>query len=104
MKVLWAAGMVAAAGAVVLTGCETGRVNKLHAGYEVVSDVTTTPHPSGQFASVVMENPPVPGSPTAAGADGTQPVNDNEARVSPGAEKGIPMWPRRQPADRFVRQ
>lgn len=87
-----------------LTGCETGRVNKQHAHFEVMSDVTTTPHPNPQFASVVTEIPPVPGSPTAAGPDGLQPSLDSAARKDPGAEKGIPMWPRAQPKDKFLRQ
>ncbi len=88
----------------VLTGCETTRVNKLHAHFEAVSDVTTTPHPEAEYASVATGIPPVPGSPTAAGPDGTQPLNDNQARKSPGAEKGVATAPRQQPKDRFIRQ
>jgi hypothetical protein len=90
--------------ACALSGCETGRANKLHAHFESVSDVSTTPHPESQYASVTSGLPPVPGSPTAAAANGQQPMNDNQARVDPGNEKGIPMAPREQPKDRFVRQ
>ncbi|MGA8528493.1 MAG: hypothetical protein WB622_02195, partial [Acidobacteriaceae bacterium] len=86
------------------SGCETGRVNKLHAQFESASDVTTTPHPESQYASVSTGIPPVPASPTGAGANGEQPFNDNQARSSPGAEEGTPMAPREQPKDRFVRQ
>jgi hypothetical protein len=87
-----------------LTGCETTRGNKLHAPFEHVSDVTTTPHQNPKFASIATGIPPVPGSPTAAGTDGLQPSNDGEARKDPGAEKGIPMYPREQSKDRFIRQ
>ena len=87
-----------------LTGCETTRSNKLHARFESVSDITTTPHPNAKYASVATGIPPVPGSPTAAGPDGLQPFNDYEARKSPGSEKGIPMAPRAQPKDKFIRQ
>jgi hypothetical protein len=87
-----------------LSGCETTRGNKLHAPFEHMSDVTTTPHQNLKYASVSTGIPPVPGSPTAAGPDGLQPSNDGEARVDPGAEKGIPMYPREQPKDRFIRQ
>lgn len=90
--------------ACALSGCETGRVNKLHASFESVSDVTTTPHPHEQYASVSTGVPPVPDSPTGAGPDGRQPFNDSQARPSPGAEDGTPMAPRQQPVDRFVHQ
>jgi hypothetical protein len=90
--------------ACALNGCETGRANKLHAQFESVSDVTTTPHPHTEYASVVTRIPPVPGSPTAGDSDGRQPFNDNQARSGPGSEKGIPMSPREQPRDRFIRQ
>jgi len=106
MRSGWA---VVAAGAVcvaacALNGCETGRGNKVHASFESVSDVTTIPHPEPQFASVSTGIPPVPASPTGAGADGRQPFNDSQARHSPGAEDGTPMAPREQPKDRFLRQ
>jgi hypothetical protein len=87
-----------------LAGCETGRANKLHSPLDVVADVTTTPHPDLKFASISTGIPPVPGSPTAAGPDGTQPLKDSEARVDPGAEKGLPIFPRSPPVDRFIRQ
>lgn len=90
--------------ACALSGCETGRANKLHSQFESVSDLTTVPHPHAEYASVSTGLPPVPGSPTAAGPDGRQPFNDNEARVDPGAEEGVPMAPRAQPRDRFLRQ
>jgi hypothetical protein len=87
-----------------LTGCETGRVNKMHSPFDGASDISTTPHPDAQFASLDTGNPPVPGSPTAGGSDGMQPTNDSEARKSLGAEDGIAMAPREQPVDRFIRQ
>lgn len=98
------AGLLAGLGVLAVTGCETGRVTKLHSGFETASDLTTAPHPEKQYASVDTGNPPVPGSPTAAGPDGRQPVNDSGARVSPGSDEGIPMAPRRQPVDQFVSQ
>jgi hypothetical protein len=87
-----------------IAGCETTRTNKLHAHFEAVSDITTTPHPDAKYASVSTGIPPVPGSPTAAGPDGTQPFDDSGARKSPGSEKGHPMAPREQPKDKFIRQ
>ncbi|MGA7521763.1 MAG: hypothetical protein WBW84_04740 [Acidobacteriaceae bacterium] len=90
--------------ACALNGCETGRVNKLHAGFEAVSDVSTTPHPEAQYASISTGIPPVPASPTGAGPNGQQPINDNQARSSPGNEDGTPMAPRAQPQDPFLRQ
>ena len=87
-----------------LAGCETGRGNKMHSQFESVSDIATTPHRDPKFASISTGIPPVPGSPTAAGPDGMQPFNDGQARVDPGAEKGIPTYPREQPKDRFIRQ
>lgn len=95
---------VLALGLLALSGCETGRANKLHASFDTASDLTTVPHPDPQYASVDTGNPPVPGSPTAAGPNGMQPLNDNEARTSPGTEEGIAMAPRQQPVDAFVRQ
>jgi hypothetical protein len=88
----------------IATGCETTRVNKLHAPFEYTSDITTTPHPDPKFASIATGIPPVPGSPTGAGSDGTQPLNDSQARTSPGSEKGWPTAPREQPQSRFIRQ
>lgn len=100
----WLSAGVLVLGVLVLNGCETGRVNKLHARVDAVSDPTTVPGRNPQYASVNTGNPPVPGSPTAAGPDGLQPRNDSEARPSPGADQGIAMAPRQQPVDRFVRQ
>lgn len=102
--VVLASGLIGVAGILVLAGCETGRVNKLHSSFETVSDITTVAHPNPQYASIATEIPPVPGSPTAAGSDGMQPLNDSQARKDPGAEKGIPMWPRMQPRDSFLHQ
>ncbi|MGC2639770.1 MAG: hypothetical protein WA294_21480 [Acidobacteriaceae bacterium] len=103
-KLLLSAGALCALASLVLTGCETGRANKLHSRYESVSDLTTVPHPNPEYASVADGIPPVPGSPTASGADGLQPNRDYEARKDPSTEKGIPMYPRMQPKDRFIRQ
>ncbi len=108
----WRAGsfvrvaLVCAFGVLTVTGCETGRTNKNHATDEQVSNVETTGKPQQGYAPTPAQEgqPPVPGSPTAAGPDGRQPLNDNEARPSPGAEKGIASAPRRQPKDNFERQ
>ena len=98
------AALLCLLGTFALTGCETTRWNKKHADFEMTSDVATTPHPDPKFASVATGIPPVPGSPTAAGPDGMQPPDDNEARTSPGSEKGKATPPREQPVDRFIRQ
>lgn len=102
--VMLAGGVIGILGMLTLIGCETGRANKLHAGFESVSDTTTVPSPSQQYASIGTGMVPVPGSPTAAGPDGLQPLNDNQARKGPGSEKGVPMWPRMQPQDKFLHQ
>ncbi|MBW4026797.1 MAG: hypothetical protein HIU93_05295 [Acidobacteria bacterium] len=91
-------------GTLVLVGCDTGRVNKVHTRVEAVSDLTTTGKPEVQYQADAAGIPPVPGSPTAAGKDGRQPANDSQARVSPGAEEGAPMAVTRQPKDPFQRQ
>jgi hypothetical protein len=104
VKLYLSVGFLCAAASLALTGCETGRVNKLHSPADAVSDVTTVPHPDQQFASVSTGNPPVPGSPTAAGPDGLQPMNDSRARKSPGAEEGKETPPREQQKDPFIRQ
>ena len=93
-----------AAGSVTMTGCETSRVNKVHARIENVSDVTTTGKPQPGFRGDTQGRPPVPGSPTAAGPDGRQPLNDSEAKAGPGSEEGAPMYVTRQPRDPFERQ
>ncbi|MGC2620217.1 MAG: hypothetical protein WA414_14325 [Acidobacteriaceae bacterium] len=103
-KVFLAACAVCALASLALSGCETGRVNKIHSAAEYSSDIATTPHQNPQFASLATGNPPVPGSPTAAGTDGMQPTNDDDARKSLGAEDGKAMAPREQPVDRFIRQ
>jgi hypothetical protein len=95
---------VLCAAALALTSCETTRANKLHSSADMISDVTTVPHPDQQFASIATGIPPVPGSPTAAGTDGLQPLNDSQARISPGAEEGKPTPPRQQEPDRFLHQ
>jgi len=102
--VMLASGLIAVAGVLILAGCETGRANKLHSSFESMSDITTVAHPNPQYASIATGVPPVPGSPTGAGPDGMQPFNDSQARKDPGAEKGIPMWPRMQPQDPFLHQ
>lgn len=103
-KALLSAGLLCALASTLLTGCETGRANKLHSRYEHTMDVTTSPHPNQEYASVTGAEVPVPGSPTAAGPDGTQPFRDNEARKSIGTEKGKPTPPREQVRDRFQHQ
>ena len=100
----WLSAGVLVMGVLVLSGCETGRANKLHSGFESVSDPTTVPNPNPQYASLDTGNPPVPGSPTGAGPNGMQPRNDNQARPSPGTDEGADMAPREQPVDPFVRQ
>jgi hypothetical protein len=80
--------IAAAAGLFLTAGCETGRTNKDHATWQAVSDETTTDKPQLAKAAPATGQPPVPGSPTAAGVDGLQPLDDTEARQSPGAEEG----------------
>jgi hypothetical protein len=83
------AGVLAAAvlmGAVVAlaTGCETATTEKTHFAGDT-SDVTTTPPPTAHADAPGTQaegQPPVPGSPTASNADGTQPPNDLQARNS----------------------
>lgn len=101
---LLSAGVLCTLASTLLSGCETGRVNKLHSRYEHTMDVTTGPHPNPEYASIVGETVPVPASPTASGPDGLQPFRDNQARKSIGTEKGRPTPPREQVRDRFIRQ
>lgn len=103
-KALLSAGVLCALASTLLSGCETGRVNKLHSRYEHTMDITTSPHPNPEYASITGDEVPVPGSPTAAGHDGLQPFRDNQARASIGSEKGKPTPPREQVKDRFIRQ
>jgi len=96
--------LVAAAAGWVATGCETGRTNKLHSPALHVSDETTTGKPDPAYVANGEGIPPVPGSPTAAGADGKQPFDSGWARSSPGAEHGSAAPPAQQNKDRFIRQ
>lgn len=88
----------------LVTGCETGRTNKLHSPLLSVSDETTTGKPDPDFVGNTEGQPPVPGSPTAAGPDGKQPYDSAYARSGPGAEHGAATPPAEQEKDRFVRQ
>ena len=88
----------------LITGCETTRTNKVHASWQMLSDESTTGKPDLSKAAPATGLPPVPGSPTAAGSDGLQPMNDNEARRSPGAEEGRPTPPWVAKKDPFERQ
>ncbi len=99
-------GLVLAAAVVATfaTGCETGRVNKSHSAVDHINDLTTTGHPDTSLAASAEGLPPVPGSPTAAGADGKQPWNDSEARQSPGVEEGHAAAPNHHHAEAFERQ
>jgi hypothetical protein len=90
--------------ATLVTGCETGRGNKRHAGFDHMSDVTTTSHPDSTLAANAEGLPPVPGSPTAAGNDGKEPFNDADARPNPGVEDGFAAAPNRNHATAFQRQ
>ncbi len=91
------AGCLAAA--LLLGGCETGRTNKAHAEWQHLSDDTTTGKPeSSQALGPGEHQPPVPGSPTAAGPDGNQPMDDMQARPRHGNEAGEAAAPHSQPA------
>ena len=96
--------LVAAAAVWFMTGCETGRTHKAHSPLLHVSDVTTTGKPNPALEANGEGIPPVPGSPTAAGADGRQPFDARWARPGPGAERGSAAPPAQQNRDRFVRQ
>lgn len=96
--------MVATAAGLFATGCETGRTSKAHAAYDMISDETTTGKQDPSYVANAEGIPPVPGSPTAAGADGMQPYNSGWARSSPGAEHGSATPPAAQKKDRFIRQ
>jgi hypothetical protein len=98
------AAFIVAASLLLITGCETGRTHKRHASWQAVSDVTTSANPNMANASPATGQPPVPGSPTAAGPDGLQPMDDSYARRSPGAEGGKPIPFNRQKKDPFERQ
>jgi hypothetical protein len=96
--------LLTAAALLLVTGCETTRTNKVHAPWQALSDETTTGKPDWSKAAPATGQPPVPGSPTAAGPDGLQPMNDNEARQSVGAEEGRPAPPWIAKKDPFERQ
>lgn len=87
-----------------VTGCETTRGNKEHSSLLLVSDLTTTGHQDDAYPANSEGQPPVPGSPTAAGPDGRQPYHDAEARSGPGVEGGMAAAPAEQPKDPFQRQ
>ncbi|HLH34074.1 MAG TPA: hypothetical protein VKX41_05325 [Alloacidobacterium sp.] len=96
--------LLSAAALLLVTGCETGRTNKAHATWQHLSDETTTGKPEMAKAAPATGQPPVPGSPTASGPDGLQPLNDSEARQSVGTEEGSATPPREQKKDPFQRQ
>jgi hypothetical protein len=96
--------LIAATGIFFVTGCETTHVNKIHHQWETVADETTVGQSDQSQAAPATGQPPVPGSPTAAGEDGLQPQNDDEARVGPGAEEGRASATSVQPKDPFQRQ
>jgi hypothetical protein len=99
-------GLALAAVVVValVTGCETGRDNKIHAHADHMSDVTTTGHPNPALAANGEGLPPVPDSPTAAGVDGKQPFHDGDGRATPGAEDGKAASPNHNHQDPFKGQ
>src|SRR5271170_3720322 len=99
-------GLVLAVGAAGLfvAGCETGRTNKLHSEALKINDVTTTGKQDPNYVANGEGIPPVPGSPTTAGADGKQPYNSADARPGPGSELGDATPPAEQKKDPFIRQ
>jgi hypothetical protein len=90
--------------ALAVTGCETSRMNKEHSPLLMISDETTTGQQQDVFPADPEGQPPVPGSPTAAGPNGRQPYSDGDARPGPGAEHGMAAQPSEQPRDSFQRQ
>jgi hypothetical protein len=90
--------------ATLATGCETGRENKNHSDVDHITDITTTNEPDPELAANPEGQPPVPGSPTAAGPDGRQPYLDGDARPSPGVEGGFASAPNQNHPDAFQRQ
>ena len=95
------AGLVAG---LLVTGCETGRTTKEHSLAAHVSDETTTGKQDPRYVGNGEGQPPVPGSPTAAGVDGKQPYDSAYARASEGAERGSAAPPAEQAKDSFERQ
>jgi hypothetical protein len=97
-------GLAAAVAGLLVTGCETGRTTKQHSLAASVSDETTTGKQDPSYVGNGEGQPPVPGSPTAAGADGNQPYDSAYARSSEGAEYGSATPPAEQAKDSFERQ
>jgi hypothetical protein len=97
-------GLAAAVAGLLITGCETGRTTKQHSLAAHVSDETTTGKQDPSYVGNGEGQPPVPGSPTAAGADGKQPYDSANARPGPGAELGSATPPAEQTKDSFQRQ
>lgn len=89
--------------ATLVTGCETGRYNKRHSPLIHTNDISTTGHNDETMPANPEGMPPVPGSPTAAGVNGKQPYNDNQARESPGTE-AMAAAPNQNHPDAFQRQ
>lgn len=96
--------LVATAAGLFATGCETGRTSKQHSAFDMISDDTTTGKQDPSYVANAEGIPPVPGSPTGAGADGQQPYNSGWARSGPGSEHGMATPPGEQKKDRFIRQ
>lgn len=107
MQVFTKIAGLALAGAIIATlatGCETGRYNKRHRAVDHISDVSTTSNHDPALTANGEGQPPVPGSPTAAGVDGKQPYNDSDARSGLGAEDGIAAAPNQNHVEAFQRQ
>jgi hypothetical protein len=96
--------LASAAALLFIAGCETGRFNKSHSTAVAISDESTTGKQDAAYAGNPEGQPPVPGSPTAAGPDGKQPYNDADARAGEGAEEGKAPPPSEQLKDSFQRQ
>jgi hypothetical protein len=96
--------LAATVAGLLLTGCETGRTTKQHSLASMTSDETTTGKQDPDYVGSGEGQPPVPGSPTAAGVDGKQPYNSADARSGLGAEEGTAAPPAEQAKDSFVRQ
>jgi hypothetical protein len=101
---LTGAALAAGAALLLVAGCETGRTNKQHNEAMVLSDVSTTGKQDPAFTADGKGQPPVPGSPTAAGRNGKQPYDDTQARAGSGAEEGVAPPPGKQLKDPFQRQ
>lgn len=96
--------LAAAASLVLIAGCETGRFDKQHNPADAISDESTTGKQNPAFTASSEGQPPVPGSPTAAGADGKQPYHDVQARAGEGSEEGMAPPPAKQVKDSFEKQ